>query len=153
MSLTKPRLLKSAIISVMSFVSCISVTGQTVQPFKITELKVVNYNQYNHVFKDVSEEENLEYWNALGTSVVVSAIVSAKPNTYVSGRRVEFKVYEGKKLIRTHSGEIGYFRSDNYYVPIMLYGPFCQPLTIKARIIGQRQISTISRTLNFACGE
>ncbi len=153
MSLTIYRVLNVVIVSIVSFVITITVSGQTVQQLKITGLKIVNYNQYDNIFKDVSEEKDLEYWNALGTSVIVSALVSAKPNTYVSGRKVEFKIYGGKKLIRTHAGEIGYFRSENYYVPIMLYGPFCQPLTIKARIIGQRRISTISRTLNFACGE
>lgn len=153
MSLTISRLLTAAMVTVMSFVSGASISGQTSQPFKITKLKIVNYNQYVHAFKDVSDENDLEYWNALGTSVVVSAVVSAKRNTYVSGRKVEFKVYEGKNLIRTHSGDIGSFISDNYYVPIMLYGPFCHPLTVEARILGQRQISTISKTLNFACGE
>lgn len=132
---------------------CTGLLAQATPPYKITGIKIVNYNKYDHIFKDISDEKDYEYWNALGTSVIVSIVVSAKTNAYVSGRKVEVKVYEGKRLIQAHIGEVGYLRSGTFYVPTMLYGPFCAPLSIRARLTGQPQVSTMSKTLNFACGE
>ena len=154
MNSTKLRHLRIPIFVILSILGLSTgLSAQRDTSYKITGMKVVNYNQYDHIFKDISDEVDFEYWNALGTSVIVSVVVSAKRDTYVPGRKVEVKVYEGKKLIQTHNGNVGYIRSGTYYVPTMLYGPFCQPLTIKARITGQRQVSIISKTLNFACGE
>jgi len=130
-----------------------SAAAQADEPYKITGLKIVNYNKYSHIFNDITDERTYYYLNALGTSVFVSAEVSSEHGRYFSRRKVEFKVYLGKKLIKTHVGRVGYPRMGTYYVPLLLDGTYCQPLTIKARLTGQKLASSITKTLTFDCGE
>ena len=133
---------------------CLVASAQATPPSKITGMKIMTYNQHLDTFsKDIVEEKDNEFWNALGLSVFVSVEVTGRPNSYVSGRKMEITVFEGRKVILKRVEGIAYINTGKFYVPAWLYASFCQRVTIKARITGQKQVSTISKTLNFACGE
>ena len=141
------------VVALFCFAFSISASAQKPPDYTLTGSKIVNFSQYDHTFKDVTDDDSLEYWNTMGTSVIVSAIVTGPKDSYVTGREVEIKVYDGAKLFKTTVGRVGHLRSGTYYVPIVLYAPHCRPLRIEARLLGQKKISSISKRIDFACGE
>lgn len=123
--------------------------------YKIARLKIQTFNQVLDAFSDdISDKKENEFWNALDTSLFVTVEVSGEVGSYVSGRRVEVTAYEGRKLILRRVANLGVINNDGkYYVPIWLYGGFCQPVTIRARFLGQQQALVIKKRLFFNCGE
>ena len=98
-----------------------------------------------------------EYWglNELDLSLFVTIEVSGRKGSYSPKRKVEITVYKGGRLFQKRVGDLGVLdeATGKYFVPLWLYGPFCQKITIKARLLGQPQASTLQRTLSFDCGE
>jgi hypothetical protein len=117
-------------------------------------MKVVPYSQRTNTFlKEVSDDE--EFWNELNLSLFVTVQISGKAGSYSSDRQVEVTAYEGEKLILRRVSPLGVIdeKTGKYYVPVWLYGSFCQPVKIKAKLLGQSESSSINRSFNFHCGE
>ena len=123
-------------------------------PYQLTEIKVVPFSQTTNSFR-AAIKKDFSGWNSLNISLLVTVEVSGNGGTYASHRNVEIVAYEGRHVITRRVGSIGVLdeSTGKYYVPLWLYGPFCQPVTIKARLTGQRQTSTLKRIVDFACGE
>lgn len=125
-------------------------------PYKLSEMKVVPYShRTNTLLAEIPENRTGELWNELNLSLFVTVQVSGKAGSYSSNRSVEVTAYEANKLILKRIARIGVIdeESGRYYIPVWLYGPFCRPVRIKARLLGQREPSTLSRTIPFQCGE
>ncbi len=123
-------------------------------PYSLSEMKVVPYSQRTNTFlKEVSDDE--EFWNELNLSLFVTVQISGKAGSYSSDRQVEVTAYEGEKLILRRVSPLGVIdeKTGKYYVPVWLYGSFCQPVKIKAKLLGQSESSSINRSFNFHCGE
>jgi hypothetical protein len=156
--LSSAKLLSSIIL--LFAVGVIS-DGQTkarddVPPYELTAMKVAPYNQRTNSFlAEVSPGDKTGFWNALNLSLLVSIEVSGKRGSYISRRQVEVTAFEGNKLILKRMAELGVLddESGKYYVPVWLYGSFCQPVVVKARLVGQQRISTVQRRIDFNCGE
>ena len=123
--------------------------------YKIARLKIQTFNPVFDIFsEDISDKKDNEFWNAINLSLFVTVEVSGKAGSYVSERRVEVTAYEGRKLILRRVTNLGVINNSGmYYVPVWLYGGFCQSVTIKARFLGQRQASVIKKSIFFHCGE
>ena len=122
-------------------------------PYSLRSIRVTSLNQHNNTQKEVAPGD--DFWNALGTSLLIVVQVSSdEPDVYQKDRKVEIKAYEGSKLINTYLADTGYFgRNKAFYIPILLHGPFCQEVRVEASIKGQSTNSSISRKVDFACGE
>lgn len=98
-----------------------------------------------------------EYWslNELDLSLFVTIEVSGLKGSYSPKRKVEITAYRGGRLFQKRVADLGVLddKTGKYFVPLWLYGPFCQKITIKARLLGQAKASALQRTLSFDCGE
>jgi hypothetical protein len=116
-------------------------------------MKIIPYHRSSDTFADDIADSQDEHLNELDLSFLVKVEVSGKAGEY-SDRNVVITVREGSKLIVNTNTMVGiYNENGKYYVPAWIYGPLCSPITVEARLTGQRQPSTIRKTLKFQCGE
>jgi len=130
--------------------------SEATPPYKFTEIKIKPYNQTSNSFLgDIKNDQDNDFWNDLDLSLFVTIEISGKPGSYSSSRKVEVIAYEGTRVILKRVVDLGVINESTgkYYVPVWLYSPFCRQVTIKARLLGQRQTSAVQRKVNFACGE
>ena len=132
--------------------------GQTSKSevYTLSNIEVTIYSKRQNKFLSKVENDGKdEFWNEMNLSLFVVVEVSGKRGSYISNRKVEVSAFEGKRLVLKRVSDLGVIdeATGKYYVPIWLYGPFCQNVIIKARILGQKESSVIKRNLNFQCGE
>jgi hypothetical protein len=125
----------------------------TGSPATLTAMKILPYDRMSDIFNDDIANSQDERLNELDLSFLVKVEVSGKAGDY-SNRNVVITAREGGKLIVNQNAMVGIFNENGkYYVAAWIYGPLCQPTTVEARLTGQRQPSTIRKTLKFQCGE
>ena len=125
-------------------------------PYKISKMLVMTYNHFDNSYsKDISDSKDIDFWNDLKLSLLATIEISGDPYYSGADRYVEVTAYEGKKLIQKNKYRIGIinYKTKAYYIPAWVYGPFCESVTIKAKIIGQNQGELIKKVVRFACGE
>ena len=149
---TLTRLLLVVLVS-----SCLH--AQTVpepSAYKLTAMNIVPYKQSAGSFLPEIKNDR-EYWslNQLDLSLFVTIEVSGRKGSYSPKRKVEITAYKAGRLFQNRVADLGLLDDETgkYFVPLWLYGPFCQKITIKARLLGQPQPSALQRTLSFDCGE
>jgi hypothetical protein len=129
--------------------------SEATPPYKLSEIKIRSYDQTTDSLRDDVRNDKDDLWNELDLSLLVTVEISGKAGSYSSNRKVEVIAYEGNRVILKRVVGLGVLSESGgkYYVPVWLYGPFCRQVTIKARLIGQRQTSALQRRVNFGCGE
>jgi hypothetical protein len=124
--------------------------------YKLTAMNIVPYKHSVGSFLPEIKNDR-EYWglNELDLSLFVTIEVSGRKGSYSPKRKVEITAYKGGRLFQKRVADLGVLDEEKgkYFVPLWLYGPFCQKITIKARLLGQPQASALQRTLSFDCGE
>jgi len=144
------------IIFFSSIVNVHAAVERNPPPYLLTEMKIVPFNQRTNSFlAEIKTDTDFSGWNEMNLSLFVTVEVSGQAGSYVSKRNVQIVAYEGRRVIVKRVGNLGVIdgSSGKYYIPVWLYGPFCQPITIKARITGQKGSVTLQRKLDFQCGE
>ena len=125
-------------------------------PYQLTAMKVVPFSQRTSLFlAEIKKDSDFSAWNELNLSLFVTIQVTGRAGSYSSKRKVEITAYDDRHVILKRLSELGVLDEDTgkYYIPVWLYGPFCRKVTIKARLIGQPQASSLQRNLDFQCGE
>ena len=122
-------------------------------PATLSAMKIIPYHRMSDTFNDDIANSQDEHLNELDLSFLVKVEVSGKAGEY-SNRNVVITVREGGKLIVNQNMMVGIFNENGkHYAAAWIYGPLCNPTTVEARLTGQRQPSTIRKTLKFQCGE
>src|SRR6266851_4357398 len=119
-------------------------------PYQLTAMKVVPFSQRTSLFlAEIKKDSDFSGWNDLNLSLFVTIQVTGRAGSYSSKRKVEITAYENGRLILKRLSKLGVLDEDTgkYYIPVWLYGPFCRKVTIKARLIGQPQSSSLQRTI------
>jgi len=138
---------------VVLFGSAAAAAQKTPPPYKITDIKVVPFNEITGKFREPVDPEQW-FGNDLSMSLFVTIELSGEAGGYAPKRNVQITVTEGKKVKLSKIGYPGVFSEQGkYYVPVWLYGSMCDIVRIKASITGQKTASTRTRTVNFHCGE
>ena len=129
--------------------------AEVTPPYKLSEIKIRPYDQSTDTLRDDIRNDKDDLWNELDLSLLVTVEISGKAGSYSSGRKVEIIAYEGNRVVLKRVVGLGVLSESGgkYYVPVWLYGPFCRQVTVKAKLIGQRQTSALQRKVNFGCGE
>ena len=126
---------------------------RTPPPYKITDIKVVPYDEITGKFRDPVDPEQW-FGNDLSLSLFVTIELSGEAGGYAPKRNVQITVTEGKKVKLNKVSYPGVFSEQGkYYVPVWLYGSMCDVVKIRATITGQNTASTRTRNVNFHCGE
>lgn len=134
-------------------------------PYKITAIKAMLFYDGKGTFsRDVLAKPDFTFWNTIigegdaegpsnSTLVLVEITGNPSPDEASPLRKVEFIATAERRVILKRTTDIGLFENGKHYAAFWLYDTGCQPVKITARIIGQAQPSSMSRTIPFACGE
>jgi hypothetical protein len=169
------RLIPSARFARLLFVSLLilsaSLSAMAVRPlsppppYKITAIKAMLFYDGKATFsRDVLTKPDFSFWNTIigegdaegpSNSTLVLVEISGNPSRNEASplRKVEFTAIAAGKVILKRASHIGLFADGKFYAGFWLYDTGCQPIKISARIIGQAQPSSMSRTIPFRCGE
>ena len=119
------------------------------------------YNYSGTLSKPVTGKTVL--WNAVigegnldepSNSTLVDVTVEGEPGSFEPDLRVELVVSDASsgQVVLRQSGEIGVLNaSGTYHTGFWLPKPGCQPLRVRARIVGTKASKVIS--IPFSCGE
>jgi len=135
-------------------------------PYKISAIKAMLFYDGKGTFsRDVLARPDFTFWNTIigegdaegpsnSTLVLVEVTGNPSPNEPSPSRKVEFIAVASRKILLKRTTDIGLFGDNGkFYTAFWLYDTGCQPVKITARIIGQSQPSSMSKTIPFACGE
>ena len=123
--------------------------------YKISKIKLVPFNEQTGTFEDELDEAGTRsFFNDLSTSLFVTFEVNGQAGSFEAGRKAVVTVTEGKRVKLTKTEQVGLIGDGGkYYMPVWLYGSMCSEIEISVRLIGQKTVSTKTRTVQFACGE
>ncbi len=135
----------------------------TAPPYKISAIKAMLFYDGKGTFsRDVLAKPDFTFWNTIigegggsnSTLVLVEVTGNPSPNEPSPARKVEFTAVASGKILLKRTTDINLFGdSGKFYAAFWLYDTGCQPIKITARITGQSQPSSMSKTIPFACGE
>lgn len=152
-----------------SVFSLSSVASAQAPAFKISGIKAMLYYEQTGTFsKDILADPNISLWNTIigegssggaSSATLVMVEVSGKGGAYETTRKVELTATfagtgRNARAPVKRTSEIGIIsEKGKFYVPLWLYDTGCSHVTISARILGQRQASSMKKTIKFECGE
>lgn len=134
-------------------------------PYKISAIKAMLFYDGKGTFsRDVLAKPDFTFWNTVigegdaegasnSTLVMVEISGNPSPNEASPPRKIEFTAVASGKVTLKRASDIGLFTDGKFYAGFWLYDTGCQPIKISARIIGQTQPSSMSKTIPFKCGE
>ena len=81
--------------------------------------------------------------------------MAGEKGSFEAGRKIEIIVAEGGKIKARKLEQIDLIGDGGkVYMPLWIDAPLCARTTISARIVGQKTVSTLKRSLTvFQCGE
>ncbi|HYJ47446.1 MAG TPA: hypothetical protein VEV81_12610 [Pyrinomonadaceae bacterium] len=134
-------------------------------PFKITAVKAMLFFDEKGTFSDdLLTQPNLALWNTIigegsagspSNSTLVLVEVSGKynPDEAAPNRKVEFTATAAGKVLLRKSADIRIGEKGKYYAAFWLYDTGCDKIKLSARLTGQTQPSSMTKTIPFQCGE
>lgn len=123
--------------------------------YKLTSIKIVPFDEATGKFEEeIVKGQERSFFNALSTSLFVTIEISGQAGSYETGRKIAISVTEGKRSKFAKTEQVGLIGSDGkYFVPVFLYSSMCSDVTIRARLVGQKTASSMTRKVAFLCGE
>ena len=133
-------------------------------PYKITAIKALLFYDGTATFsRDVLAKPDFTFWNTVigegdaegpSSSTLVVVEVSGSSSDVSSTRQIEFTAIASGRVVLKRTTDIGLFgNGGKFYAAFWLYDTGCLPIKVSARILGQRQSSSLGKTIPFACGE
>ena len=162
----------SRFITAVLFVITLDLSGSALipvpatPPYKITAIQAkLFYSDKGTFSRNVLAKPDFGFWNTIigegdaegpSDSTLVMVEVSGKnpEGEMPPTRKIELTAVATGKVLLKRAIEIGIFSKDNkFYAGFWLYGTGCEPVKLTARIVGQSQPSSMSKTIPFECGE
>lgn len=144
--------------------STATTNAQKAPDCKISNIKVVPFDSLTGKFREeIKPNEEPRFFNEFGISLFV--VVEISSQAYFEGIsvseankdiKVEITVVEGKRQKARKIAQVSLHNLLNggkIFVPLWLDPLMCDDVKINARIIGQKTVSTMRRTVPFQCGE
>jgi len=129
------------------------------KPWAITGIKVKEYDQATGDLAEVSLEQTLSTSaNSPFGPVLVIVEVTGELSAG-DGKSIVLTATEGRRTIFRGTFGPGAYQGvsedgKKFYAPFWIgSNVLCDPLKITARVVGQRQASTMTKTVKFLCGE
>jgi hypothetical protein len=145
-------------------VSATTTNAQKAPDCKISNIKIVPFDSLKGAFREeIKPNEDPGVFNEFGISLFV--VVEISSQVYFEGIsvseankdiKVEITVMEGKRQKAKKIEQVSLHNLLNggkIFVPLWLDPLMCGDVKINARIIGQKTVSTMRRTVPFQCGE
>ena len=136
-------------------VSAIAQKPKPASAYKITNIKIVPFNEATGKFEDeLTAKSDRSFFNDLSISLFVTFEVSGEAGSFEAGRKIAITVTEGKKVKFSKIEQVGLIGSEGkYFVPGWLYSSMCSDIKITASLAGQKTASNMTRRVPFLCGE
>lgn len=135
-------------------------------PYKVTAIQAkLFYSDKGTFSRNVLAKPDFRFWNTVigegdaegpSDSTLVLVEVSRKSSEGETPllRKVELTAVARGKVLLKRTIEVGVFSDDDkFYAAFWLYDTGCAPVKLTARIVGQTQPSSMSKTIPFECGE
>ena len=139
---------------------------QTVPDFKVARIGAhLYYESTGKMSRDVLSKPDFILWNTVigegsaeapsNTTLVVVEISCPKEQINVpEKRKLAVKVTQGKKTLESKTLEFPFVEATGkIHMPMFVYGYNGEPMKVTATITGQKQASTLTRTIDFRGGE
>ena len=166
----RARLVSLGLITLLALGSATMAVANTrktsVQPpFKITAIKAMLFFDEKGTFSDdLLTQPNIALWNTIigegaagspsnSTLVMVEVSGQYNPNEAAPNRKVDFAATAGGKVLLRKMADIRIGENGKYYAAFWLYDTGCDQIKLSARLTGQRQPSSMTKTIPFKCGE
>jgi hypothetical protein len=144
--------------------STATTNAQRAPDCKISSIKIVPFDSLTGKFREeVKPNEDPGFFNEFRISLFVVVEISSQAYFEVisvsdanKNIKVEITVMEGQRLKTKKLEQISLHNLLNggkIFVPLWLDPLMCGDVKIDARIIGQKSVSTMRRTVPFSCGE
>lgn len=164
---TRARTVALSLVILLTLASTLEAVGKSAAPppFKITAIKAMLFYDEKGTFSDdLFTQTNLALWNTIigegsagspsnSTLVLVEVSGAYDPNSTTPNRKIEFTATESRRVILRRLIEISIGKNGKFYAPFWLYDTGCGHVKLSARIIGQTQASSMTKTIPFECGE
>ncbi len=136
-------------------VFAIGINAQKVADYKITNIKIVPFEQSSGEFEaEITDTDDRSFFNELGKGLFVTFEISGKAGDYVGTRSLSVTVLEGKKFKMKKVLMSGILNEQGkYYFPLLIEPALCNEITITAALTGQKSPSKLTKKLPFMCGE
>ena len=156
------------ILLVLIFVFTASALGPVLAtpPYKITSIQAkLFYHDKGTFSRNVLAKPDFGFWNTIigegdaegpseATLVLVEVLGKSAESEAAPSRKVELTAVAGGKVLVKRAIQVGLFSDDHkFYAAFWLYDTGCEPVKLTARIVGQSQPSSMSKTIPFECGE
>lgn len=144
-----------ALAVLMCVPAFVSAQQKPVAPYSIAKIHVIPFEESTGQFAEPMADDDLgQFFNDLSTSLLVKIELNGPAGEFAPNRRVAISVTEGKKAKLTKTAYPGIMNENGkFFVPVWLYGSMCDKITIKATVTGQTKKATLTRTVQFMCGE
>src|SRR5437868_2047107 len=164
----RARLAAFSLIVLLAIASNLEAVGKATAappPFKITAIKAMLFFDEKGTFSDdLFTQPNLALWNTIigegsagspSNSTLVMVEVSGKynPDEAAPNRKVELTATAARKILLKRLADIRIGKDGKYYAAFWLYDTGCDKVKLSARLTGQTQPSSMTKTIPFACGE
>ena len=162
-------------VAIVSLLACVAqVAGaqgqRTPAPYKISAMRAMLFYDKTGTFsKDILADPNIALWNTIigegdsggaSSQTMVVVELSGRPEDYAPTRKIEFSAtYVGRGAAARQNNvrrtaDTGIFGQDGkFYAAFWLYDTGCTPVKLTARVTGQARPASLSKTINFRCGE
>jgi hypothetical protein len=136
-----------------------------VPPYKITAIKAMLFYNGTGTFSRDILSPPMTLWNTIigegeagapSEATMVLVEISGKTNDDPNGatRKVELTATIDGKVVVKRATDIGLFSDQGkFYAPFWVYDTGCGKLRLTARILGQTQASSMTKSITFGCGE
>ena len=153
-------LLALALIGVASMPAPVAAQEGRREPFEIKSMRARLFMSRDGSLGDdllASGEASL-LWNVgihySSDAVLVVVEVAGPPDTRQPYRRLAFTATSGRRVLLNQTVPIyNFFDDARYHAAFIVRVSGCDPVKLTARILGQRRQATLTRRINFQCGE
>lgn len=139
---------------IMTF-GAIFANAQKTPDYKISNIKIVPFDSTTGEFQEeIKPKDERSFFNDLDISLFVVIEIQGQTGDYEGARKLQITVTEDKKVKLSKTDFVGIMNDKGkFHVPVWLYRAMCSDVKITAKIIGQTNASSLSRTVVFQCGE
>ncbi|HYY58254.1 MAG TPA: hypothetical protein VE842_13050 [Pyrinomonadaceae bacterium] len=159
--------IRRGLLLMLALASCAAIMEATVaaqggrrEPFEIKSMRARLFMSRDGSLGDdllASGEASL-LWNVgihySSDAVLVVVEIAGPPDTREPYRKLAFTATSGRRVLLNQTVPIyNFFDDARYHAAFIVRVSGCDPVNLTARILGQRRQATLTRRINFQCGE
>lgn len=159
-SIERGSLLLLMLLGLTLTATAVAAQGRRREPFEIKSMRARLFMSRDGSFGEdlLASDEARILWNIgihySSDAVLVVVEVAGPPDVREPYRRLAFTATSGRRVLLSQTVPIyNFFDDARYHAAFIVHGTGCDPVKLTARILGQRKPATMTKLINFQCGE